>query len=140
MRSCSQQFDYVALWVNLQVNFCQVDVIESQYSIMLNKIQSTRDFEAIRLAHGQFLASLHSQCFMHVTAVTTIVLCLTWLWRDLVSKVRGSSIGVVIVCRSVRSDSKSLLAVCRWQRNLVIMLFKCRGQIINYLLKLYNLL
>jgi gamma-tubulin complex component 4 len=54
---------------NLQY-YLQVDVIESQFSILLSKVQSTRDFEAIRLAHDQFLSSLYSRCFLHMKPVS----------------------------------------------------------------------
>lgn len=48
---------------NLQY-YLQVDVIESQFSILLDKIHTTRDFEAIRLAHDQFITALLSQSFL----------------------------------------------------------------------------
>ena len=47
----------------------QVDVIESQFSVMVSKMQATRDFEAIRLAHDQFLSSLCTHCFFHLKPV-----------------------------------------------------------------------
>jgi len=46
-----------------------VDVIESQFSILLNNVENTRDFEAIRIAHDHFLSSLLSQCFIHMKQV-----------------------------------------------------------------------
>ncbi|XP_074651183.1 gamma-tubulin complex component 4-like [Tubulanus polymorphus] len=54
---------------NLQY-YLQVDVIESQYSILLGKIEATHDFEAIRLAHDQFLAALLVQSFLHMKTVS----------------------------------------------------------------------
>ncbi|KAK2152884.1 hypothetical protein LSH36_315g00018 [Paralvinella palmiformis] len=48
---------------NLQY-YLQVDVIESQFSLLLEKIQNTPDFEEIRLAHDAFLTSLLSQSFL----------------------------------------------------------------------------
>jgi len=36
---------------------------------MVSKMQATRDFEAIRLAHDQFLSSLGSHCFFHLKPV-----------------------------------------------------------------------
>jgi len=62
VRNCL--YDYITTYIMLQV-----DVIESQFSVMLNKMQATRDYEAIRLAHDQFLSSLHSHCFMHIKPV-----------------------------------------------------------------------
>eukprot|EP00058_Branchiostoma_floridae_P020808 XP_002606298.1 hypothetical protein BRAFLDRAFT_67538 [Branchiostoma floridae] len=41
-----------------------VDVLETQFSQLVEKIQATRDFENIRLAHDQFLASLLAQSFI----------------------------------------------------------------------------
>lgn len=54
---------------NLQY-YLQVDVIESQFSILLNNVENTRDFEAIRLAHDHFLSSLLSQCFIHMKQIS----------------------------------------------------------------------
>ena len=49
----------------------QVDVIDSQYSALIDKIKTTRDFEAVRLAHDQFLSALLSQSFVHMKPVST---------------------------------------------------------------------
>ncbi|XP_078678204.1 gamma-tubulin complex component 4-like [Branchiostoma floridae x Branchiostoma belcheri] len=48
---------------NLQY-YLQVDVLETQFSQLVEKIQATRDFENIRLAHDQFLSSLLAQSFI----------------------------------------------------------------------------
>ncbi|KAH9499205.1 Gamma-tubulin complex component 4 [Bulinus truncatus] len=53
---------------NLQY-YLQVDVIESQYKILLDKINSTKDFEAVKLAHENFLSSLLTQSFVHMKTV-----------------------------------------------------------------------
>ncbi|CAB1339114.1 unnamed protein product [Coregonus sp. 'balchen'] len=41
-----------------------VDVLESQFSQLLQQINSTRDFESIRLAHDHFLSNLLAQSFI----------------------------------------------------------------------------
>ncbi|XP_066274429.1 gamma-tubulin complex component 4-like [Branchiostoma lanceolatum] len=48
---------------NLQY-YLQVDVLETQFSQLVEKIHATRDFENIRLAHDQFLSSLLAQSFI----------------------------------------------------------------------------
>ncbi|XP_061594576.1 gamma-tubulin complex component 4 [Cololabis saira] len=48
---------------NLQY-YLQVDVLESQFSQLLQHIHSTRDFESIRLAHDHFLSNLLAQSFI----------------------------------------------------------------------------
>ncbi|XP_076002980.1 gamma-tubulin complex component 4 [Genypterus blacodes] len=48
---------------NLQY-YLQVDVLESQFSQLLQHINSTRDFESIRLAHDHFLSNLLAQSFI----------------------------------------------------------------------------
>lgn len=53
---------------NLQY-YLQVDVIESQYGILVEKINSTRDYEAVKLAHDHFLSALLAQSFVHMKAV-----------------------------------------------------------------------
>lgn len=55
---------------NLQY-YLQVDVIESQYKILMDKINSTKDFEAAKLAHEQFLSSLLAQSFVHMRTVSS---------------------------------------------------------------------
>ncbi|RUS76183.1 hypothetical protein EGW08_016061 [Elysia chlorotica] len=54
---------------NLQY-YLQVDVIESQYKVLVDKINSTRDFEAAKLAHEHFLSSLLAQSFVHMKTVS----------------------------------------------------------------------
>ncbi|XP_034247180.1 gamma-tubulin complex component 4 [Thrips palmi] len=44
--------------------YLQVDVLESQWTIFQNAVESTRDFEALRHAHMNFLASTLSQTFL----------------------------------------------------------------------------
>ncbi|XP_072409004.1 gamma-tubulin complex component 4 isoform X1 [Chiloscyllium punctatum] len=44
--------------------FPQVDVLESQFSQLLQEINSIRDFESIRLAHDRFLSNLLAQSFI----------------------------------------------------------------------------
>ncbi|XP_041457139.1 gamma-tubulin complex component 4-like [Lytechinus variegatus] len=48
---------------NLQY-YLQVDVLETHFIQLLQKIELKRDFEAVRLAHDQFLVSLITQCFL----------------------------------------------------------------------------
>lgn len=48
---------------NLQY-YLQVNVLESQYTIMKNKIKSTRNFEDVQQAHAVFLANVLSQMFV----------------------------------------------------------------------------
>ncbi|KAH8306684.1 hypothetical protein KR044_006527, partial [Drosophila immigrans] len=48
---------------NLQY-YIQVDVLESQFSILINVIQNKADFEEIQRAHSVFLANVLSQCFL----------------------------------------------------------------------------
>uniref|UniRef100_A0A3B4A9G3 Gamma-tubulin complex component n=1 Tax=Periophthalmus magnuspinnatus TaxID=409849 RepID=A0A3B4A9G3_9GOBI len=48
---------------NLQY-YLQVDVLESQFSQLLTQINSTRDFESIRLAHDHFISNLLAQSFI----------------------------------------------------------------------------
>lgn len=48
----------------------QVDVLESQFSQLLQQINSTRDFESIRLAHDHFLSNLLAQSFILLKPVS----------------------------------------------------------------------
>lgn len=48
----------------------QVDVLESQFSQLLHQINSTRDFESIRLAHDHFLSNLLAQSFILLKPVS----------------------------------------------------------------------
>lgn len=52
------------------VVFIQVDVLEVQYSQLVEKINSTRDFESIRLAHDNFLTTLMAQSFLLMKPVS----------------------------------------------------------------------
>ena len=45
-------------------------MIESQYGILVDKINSMRDFEAICMAHDQFVSALLAQSFIHTKSVS----------------------------------------------------------------------
>ena len=59
--------------------YVQVDVIESQFSLLLENIRSTQDFETIQQAHCNFVSSLYRQLFLQATSVST--LCHTHICR-----------------------------------------------------------
>lgn len=48
---------------NLQY-YLQVDVLESQYTVMEGSMKNTRNFEDIQKAHSVFLANVMSQTFL----------------------------------------------------------------------------
>ena len=48
----------------------QVDVLETQYSLLVDKIKSTNDFEAVSNAHSEFLITLESQLFFTLHPVS----------------------------------------------------------------------
>lgn len=48
---------------NLQY-YLQVDVLESQYSILIAAVQNSKDFEYIQRAHSVFQANIMSLCFL----------------------------------------------------------------------------
>ncbi|KAJ7388784.1 Gamma-tubulin complex component 4 [Desmophyllum pertusum] len=54
---------------NLQY-YLQVDVLETQFSQLVEKINSTRDFESIRLAHDHFITTLMAQSFLLMKPVS----------------------------------------------------------------------
>lgn len=53
---------------NLQY-YLQVDVLESQFSILIAAVQNSKDFEYIQRAHGIFQANIMSLCFLLNTNV-----------------------------------------------------------------------
>ncbi|KAM6058610.1 gamma-tubulin complex component 4 isoform 2-T3 [Chlamydotis macqueenii] len=56
--------DHMAFLVDNLQYYLQVDVLESQFSQLLQQITATRDFESIRLAHDHFLSNLLAQSFI----------------------------------------------------------------------------
>lgn len=48
-------------------------MLESQFSQLLHQINSTRDFESIRLAHDHFLSNLLAQSFILLKPVSRAV-------------------------------------------------------------------
>lgn len=54
---------------NLQY-YLQVDVIESQFSILQNAVQNSKDFEMIQRAHSVFQANVMCLCFQLNSSVT----------------------------------------------------------------------
>lgn len=59
-----RQRNHMAFLVDNLQYYLQVDVLESQFSQLLQQINSTRDFESIRLAHDHFLSNLLAQSFI----------------------------------------------------------------------------
>ena len=51
--------------------YVQVDVIESQFSLLLENIRSTHDFETIQQAHCNFISSLFRQLFLQMPSVSS---------------------------------------------------------------------
>ena len=62
-------------------------MIESLFSQLLDKVQATRDFEAVRFAHEQFLSSLLSQSFLHMKTVSLFSLRPPWRSSSLMFQV-----------------------------------------------------
>ena len=52
----------------------QVDVLEAQFSQLVEEIQSTHDFESIKHAHESFVTTLQSQLFFTMPAVSQTLL------------------------------------------------------------------
>jgi len=57
---------------NLQY-YLQVDVIESQFSRLVEKMRGTRDFEECRLALDTFLSKLQAQCFLQERLISKCI-------------------------------------------------------------------
>lgn len=57
--------DLMFLVNNLQY-YLQVDVLESQFSILMNTVTDSKDFEHIQKAHTIFQANMLSMCFLLV--------------------------------------------------------------------------
>lgn len=60
-------------WLTGSLSSTQVDVLESQFSQLLQLINSTRDFESIRLAHDHFLSNLLAQSFILLKPVSPLL-------------------------------------------------------------------
>ena len=54
----------------------QVDVLETQFSIFIDKIRTTHDFETIKRAQEHFLAMLHSQLFFSQPDQVCLYVCM----------------------------------------------------------------
>ena len=63
---------------NLQY-YIHVDVLETNYTVLFDKINKTDDYEAIKKAHDEFLGALRAWTFqnMDTTAVSNFIVCLT---------------------------------------------------------------
>ena len=57
------------------VLFVQVDVLETQFSQLLERVKNTHDFESITFAHEQFLAALQVQLFINMPKVNYYLAC-----------------------------------------------------------------
>ena len=53
---------------NLQY-YLQVDVLESQYTQLMKKLQESKDYETVKAAHYEYLNDLHGQCFLNMKPI-----------------------------------------------------------------------
>ena len=49
--------------------YLQVDVLESQWSKLVDGVQASRDFEEVRILHDRYLDSVIEQCFLNLPDV-----------------------------------------------------------------------
>lgn len=54
---------------NLQ-HYLQADVLETNFSRLMDAVNKTNDFEKLKKAHALFLADILSQSFLTVTTVS----------------------------------------------------------------------
>lgn len=52
---------------------CQVDVLETQFSHLVERVSATHDYETIKHAHEKYLTTLQSQLFLTQPSVSTII-------------------------------------------------------------------
>lgn len=62
---------HMAFFIDNIQYYVQVDVIESQFSLLLESIRSTHDFESIQQAHCNFISSIFRQLFLQMPSVST---------------------------------------------------------------------
>ncbi|KAF6041284.1 TUBGCP4 [Bugula neritina] len=72
----SQIRNHMQFLVDNLLTYLQVDVIESQFHEMLEKINSSKDFEIIRSAHETFQTNLLAQCFLLNVPVNHCLMCI----------------------------------------------------------------
>ena len=70
---CVRAFMHVCVCV-IMYSIIQVDVLEAQFSQLVEKIQSTHDFESIKHAHESFVTTLQSQLFFTMPSVSPALL------------------------------------------------------------------
>ena len=49
--------------------YLQVDVLESQWQKLSEGVQTSRDFEEVRILHDSYLDSIIEQCFLNLPEV-----------------------------------------------------------------------
>lgn len=54
------------LMIDSLVSYLQLDVIEAQYSKLIQSLEPSRDFEEVKRHHDTFIAAISAQCFMHM--------------------------------------------------------------------------
>ncbi|EDW87945.1 gamma-tubulin complex component 4 homolog [Drosophila yakuba] len=64
--------NYLMFFLNNMQYYIQVDVLESQFGILLNVIKNKTDFEEIQRAHTVFLANVLSHCFLLTDSETQL--------------------------------------------------------------------
>lgn len=66
---CQLHNKLMFLMDNLQ-HYMQADVLETNFSRLMDAVNKTNDFEKLKKAHANFLADVLSQSFLTVTSVS----------------------------------------------------------------------
>lgn len=70
---CQLHNKLMFLMDNLQ-HYMQADVLETNFSLFMDAVNKTNDFEKLKKAHAEFLADVLSQSFLTVTSSVQLVL------------------------------------------------------------------
>lgn len=65
---CQLHNKLMFLMDNLQ-HYLQADVLETNFSKLMDSVSKTNDFEKLKKAHATFLADVLSQSFLTITSV-----------------------------------------------------------------------
>lgn len=76
---CQLHNKLMFLMDNLQ-HYLQADVLETNFSKLMDSVSKTNDFEKLKKAHATFLADVLSQSFLTITSVR--------LWISLISNLK----------------------------------------------------
>ncbi|KAH8328087.1 hypothetical protein KR067_003903, partial [Drosophila pandora] len=99
--------NHLMFFLNNMQYYIQVDVLESQFGILMNVIQRKADFEEIQKAHTVFLANVLAQCFLMTDSMKEGRMNITGSMNQSQNPIYGTILKLFSICETFTNLSRT---------------------------------